>query len=177
MLSVDILIVGLDCEGWLGCSKCMWVGGVGTFWNESRQGIVAQQERELEARRETTLVFFPYQSSHCKKKNIWSHSSGSEDSSAKLRSCLLQRVRLKDEILILAPLFQQLCHVQHHSEQNERCHQLLQLQLSLYLKEGTHKTGKWKSHWDVVVNHCWLLFQRFVWQSTRVEYLENNWLP
>lgn len=38
--------------------QCMRVGAVGTFCNESRQGIVAQQERVLEARRETTLVFF-----------------------------------------------------------------------------------------------------------------------
>lgn len=103
----------------------MRVGGVGSFWNESRQGIVAHQERALEARRETTLAFFFF--FHIKavtvrgKKIIWSHSSGSEDSSAKLRNYLQQCVRLKDEILILAPLFQQLCHIQHHREQ-ERCH-------------------------------------------------------
>lgn len=92
-----------------------------TFWIESRQGIVTQQERALalEAKSVTSL-FFLYQSSHCMKKMIWSHSGGVEDSSAKLRSCLRECVKLKDEILILALLFQPLCHVQHPSEQNKR---------------------------------------------------------
>lgn len=94
-------------------------GGV-TVWIESRQGIVTQQERAL-ALESRPVCFFLYQSSHHMKKIIWSHSGGVEDSSVKLRSCLRECVRLKDEILIPALLFQPVCHVQHHIEQNQTC--------------------------------------------------------
>lgn len=144
---------------------------VQSFWNESRQGIVAQQERALEARRETTLVFFPYQSSHCKKKICGATAVVLKTAP---RSCLLQCVRLKDEILILAPLFQQLCRVQHHSEQSERCHPASAAAFvpfkRFHFKPGTHKIGKWK--WK---SHCWesLLasFAKICLTSTWVEYL------
>ncbi len=63
---------------------------MGTFWNESRRRELSQQERALEAKRATTLEFFPYPSSQCKKKIIWSHSSGAEDGSAKLSAAMCQ---------------------------------------------------------------------------------------
>lgn len=134
---------------------------LGRELSHSGEGRLKQRERPL-------WCFFPYQSSQCKeKKIIWSHSSGAEDSTAKLRSCLQQCVRLKDEILILAPLFQQLCHVQHHTEEGERCHPASTAAFVAFkrfkLNEEPYETGKrkWKSHWDIIV-----------WQSTWAEYLE-----